>query len=143
MIYQVYWVYSILTSSSAYVCNPVCTVNKRLSAVYNTISFADSPDMTATCPSDEMMKGVYNSGCPATYTHNTPGWWHCHINNNAIYVQIELLWMKSNVYLFVFVRSFSTKINYVNTYFLYNTSVSMKTTVLLYINQHGNSLCEL
>ena len=71
---------------NSHICRPVPLVNKKPSAAYNVIHFSDTPDAAITCPSDVMEKGVYNSGCPATHIHNTPSWWHCHINNMNWYV---------------------------------------------------------
>ena len=71
--------HSLLFPQSAYICIPVPVVNKKISVSYNTVSFSDSPDMATTCPSIELLRGVYNSGCHANHLHNTPSWWRCHI----------------------------------------------------------------
>ena len=57
--------HSLLFPQSAYICFPVPVVQKKISVLYNTVSFSDSPDMATTCPSIELLRGVYNSGCHA------------------------------------------------------------------------------
>ena len=69
--------HSLLHPQSDYICTPVPVVQKKISVLYNTVSFSDSPDMATTCPSIELLQGVYNSGCHANHLHNTPSWWRC------------------------------------------------------------------
>ena len=72
------------SSSPPFVCNPIPTVNKKLSAAYNLVVFSDSPDTATKCPSIEMLNGVLKSGCPVAHSLHTPSWWHCHINKKLI-----------------------------------------------------------
>ena len=70
---------ALTPSPTNFICHPISTVDKKPAVTYNTVTISDSPDMAITCPSEEISKGVYNSGCPVNHTHNTPSWWRCHI----------------------------------------------------------------